>query len=178
MHVVRAVAIGIFGRKESVHLVVHGLYSIVRRPERLPGIHVDDQLEKRHLRDVELLPFGLVGEQGDALGMVDQVVDAVRREVGQDRNDHGLIGVDGQVGHAPAGTVLRADSDLVAFLEAELLEDEMELLDLRGHLGVVERLAADVVEGRLVPEFPGCILQSLQVVRVLIHYRFRFFVLQ
>ena len=157
------------GFEQPVHFSVSLRHGSIGSPEGLPGIHVDDQFQERHLRDVEFLPLGLVGEQGDALGVVDQIVDAVGSEIGQDRHDDGFVGVDGQISHAPAGTVLCAYGYLIPFPESKGFENQVELFNLSGHLGVVESLASDVVEGGLVPEFPGGSLQPLKVVRIVAH---------
>ncbi len=167
--VIRAVAVGPFGGEERVHLVVGGGDLVVRGVEQLPVVDIDDKPDSRHLGGVELLELVLVGKEGDALGVIHQEGGAVGREVGQQRHDHGLVGVDGEVGHTPGGAVAGPQGDLLALLDAQLLEDQVELLDLRGHLAVGEGLAADGVEGGLVPILLRRLLQALQVVRIFLH---------
>ena len=150
--------------------MVHGFADgLVAAGQQLPCIHVEDGLEGRHLIEIHQFPLFRVGEQGDAVGMVHQAGHAVRLEVGQDRDDDGLIGIDGKVGEAPAGAVAGAEADLVALLEPGLFEDDMETGDVGRHLGIGEGFAADGVEGRLVPVLARRVLQALEIVRIIAH---------
>ena len=50
---------------------------------------------------------------------------------------------------------------MLAFLQANLIEKEMELRDEGSHLGIIEGLTIDGVESGLVPEFPGSLLEKI-----------------
>ena len=101
--------------------------------------------------------------------MVRQIGRAFRREIGQDRDDDGLIGVDGQVSHAPARTVTGTEGDLFTFLNTGFTEKDVEAEDIAGHVGIGERLTADVVQGRLVPELPCGSLKPLKIMWIGFH---------
>ena len=168
-HIVRAVAGRPLGRERGVDPGV-GLRDLVGSGvEQLPGVDVDDELDSRHLVDVQLLELILVGEEGDALGVIHQEGGPVGGEVGQQRHDHGFVGVHGEVGHTPGGAVAGPEGDLLTLLDAEFLEEKMEFLNLGGHLAISEGLTADAVEGGLVPVLARCILQTLQIVRIISH---------
>ena len=51
--------------------------------------------------------------------MIDQMGYAAGMEIGENWDDHGLIGVDGQEGYRPARHILRAEGDLVALPDSE-----------------------------------------------------------
>ena len=105
--------------------------------------------------------------------MVDKECGIVRGEVCKQGHYHGFIGIHSHVAHAPAGAVAGPEGDLVAFLEAELFEYEVEFFNLCGHLAVGEGIAAYGVEGGLVPELAGCVLQSFQVMGEIRHMRIK-----
>ena len=142
---------------------------LVTAQEDIPVVHVEDHLEGGHLLGIHLLPARGVGEEGDGVGVVHQAHHALGREVREDRDDDGLVCVDGQVGESPAGAVVGAEGDLVPFLEAGFFEDDVETGDGGGHLGVGQAVPANGVEGGLVPVLPGRCLKSFQIVRISAH---------
>ena len=139
--------------------------------QQLPGIHVDRGLESGHLRHIQFRPLVCIREKDHAFGMVGQVGDAVRCEIGQDRNDDRLIGIHGQVDDTPAGAVAGTQGDLLSLFDTSLPEKEVEPFDLPGHVGVGEGFTTDIVQGRFVPVFPGCSLQAFQIMRIVFHDR-------
>ena len=167
--VVGAVAVGPLGGEQAVHLGVGGFDLRGGGPQELPAVDVYDELERAHLGDVHLGELVFVGEEGDALGVVDEEGGVLGGEVREERDDDGFVGIDGEVTHAPAGAVAGPEGDLFTLLDAQFLENDVEFLDLGGHLAVSEGLAADAVEGRFVPIFSRRILQALQVVRIFFH---------
>ena len=90
--------------------------------------------------------------------MVYQSLNAVRGEVCKKRNYHGFVGVDGQIGHSPSCAVFRPESNVVAFLESRLLEEQMKLFDKGGHMTISERLSIQGVQSRFIPIIPRGIL--------------------
>ena len=84
---------------------------------------------------------GVLGEDGDAGGVVDAVGDGVG---GESAEDDGVDGADaraGEQGNGQLGRHAHVDGDAVALLDAERLEDVGELLHFDVQLGVGE--AAD-----------------------------------
>ena len=74
---------------------------------------------------------GVLGEDGDAGGVVDAVGDGVR---GESAEDDGMDGADAGAGEQRDGELGRhahVDGDAVAAFDAETLEDVGEALDLR-----------------------------------------------
>ena len=167
--VVGAVAIGPLGGEQAVHLGEGGFDFRGGGPQELPAVDVHDELERAHLGDVHLGELVFVGEEGDALGVVDEEGGVLCGEVREERDDDGLVGIDGEVAHAPAGAVAGPEGDLVPLLQAELLEHEVEFLNLGGHLAIGKGFAADAVEGCFVPILSRRILQALQVMRIFFH---------
>ena len=85
-------------------------------------LDIDDASDQRHLLYVQLGPDVTVDEKRDALGVVHQMVDAVRMEIAEDRDRHGTISVDGEEGHRPTGGILGADGDFIPLSDARLFE--------------------------------------------------------
>ena len=83
--------------------------------------------------------------------MVDQTVDAVRMEVGEDGYYDGFVGVHGKEGDRPAGDILRAEGYLVPLLDSEGGEYEVELDYFGGEVRVGEHFAVIIAERRPVP---------------------------
>ena len=155
-----------FFREQFFHRVVGRGDFLALRVEELPAVDIDDELQRGHLVDVHLGEFVLVGEEGDALRMVDQEGGAFWGEVGQQGHDDGFVGIDGEVGHAPARAVAGPQRNLLTFLQADVFESEMQFLDLSGHLAIGERFSAEAVECGFVPELFGSVLQPFQVMRI------------
>ena len=151
--VVGAVAIGPLGGEQAVRLGEGGFDFRGGGPQELPAVDVHDELERAHLGDVHLGELVFVGEEGDALGVVDEEGGVLGGEVREERDDDGFVGNDGEVTHAPAGAVAGPEGDLLTLLDADFVEEEVELLDLGGHLAIGEGLAADGVQRGFVPVF-------------------------
>ena len=90
--------------------------------------------------------------------------------LGQQRDNYCLVSVDRQIGHAPAGSVSGVEGYLLTFLESEFFEYQVEFFDLSGHLAIGEGVAPDAVECCFVPILSGCILKTLQIMRIICHY--------
>ena len=162
-------AFGPLGVEELVHGVIDFLDLGGGGIEGLPGVHVDDETDCWHVGDVHVLPLVLVGEKDHALGVVCEESCAFGGEVCQDRDYDGLVSVDGEVAHTPAGAVAGAEGDFLSLLDAEFVEYEVEFFDLSGHLAVSVGLASDAVEGGLLPVFAGSVLKTLQIMRIFFH---------
>ena len=119
--------------RNGCECLADGLFSGI---EKRKVINTDYGAQERHLGNVELRPYIIVSEQDDALGVVDEVVHAVRCEIGENRHDHRLIGVDRKEGHGHSGSIFRADCDSFPFLDATGFEEYVESFYLFGELPV------------------------------------------
>jgi len=79
----------------------------------------------------------------------------------QDGNGHGPVGEGGEETHPPVGLVAGTDGDLVAPLQAALLEGDVQLGDAAGYIPVGQRDTLVVGQGWLVPVFPETVLDDL-----------------
>ncbi len=96
----------------------------------------------------------VLGEDGDAAGVVDAVGDGVG---GESAEDDGVDGADARAGEQSDGELGRhahVDGDAIAFLDAESLEGVGELLHFGVELGVGE--AADLA-GLALPDDGGLV---------------------
>ena len=85
--------------------------------ERIVG-DVDDALQSRHLRGVDLRGRHVADEEELGVAVVDDVVDLVGRELVEDGHGHRAIGEDGEEGGSPGRGVASAEGYLVAPLHA------------------------------------------------------------
>ena len=120
--------------EEIVDVVPERLDLRLAAIEYLQVVHIHNNLDLRHLSDVKLSPFVCVGQQCHAVRMVHEALHAFRSEIRQYRHDDGLVGVHGQIGHAPAGAVAGPKGDVLPLLKTGLVEEDVELLDRSGHL--------------------------------------------
>ncbi len=155
--------------------MIYGVLNLgIAAEQDIPVIHIKGHLESRHLFRVHLGPTGCVGEQGDAVGMIDQAHHTLGGEIGKNGDDNGFIGVHGQIGKPPFGAVIGAEGNFISLLEAGFLKHDVETGDVRGHLGIGEGIAADGIEGGLVPVFARSLLQALQIVRIILYHTYMF----
>ena len=156
--VVGTEAVGVFLGEVFIQMIVGRLDLVVFAEQELPGIDGEDGADIGHLGDVHLLESVAVGKQGDAVAVVHKPHYALDGEVRENGDDHGLIGIDRQIGEAPAGAVAGAEGYLFAFADTGLLEDDVEPFDRSRHLGIGEGLPANGIQRGLIPIFPGRIL--------------------
>ena len=84
--------------------------------------------------------------------MLDDMMDVLGTEILQDGDDDRAVGDGGDIGDGPTGAVLPDEGDTVVLLDAALLKQQMQLLDLLGHLTVGEReFCLIICEGFQVP---------------------------
>ena len=124
----------------------------------------DGRADARELREVEPRGDLRVGEEDAALGVVDEVLDALGGEVGEDRDGDRAGGDDAEVGLGPGGAVVRAERDLVAAADAGLAQGEAGPLDGGGELAAGEAAAVEVGEGGCVPVFADDLRKHFEVV--------------
>ena len=142
--------------------------------QELEGIDLDDRRQAGHLLLGEAFPDDLVHEQDAGLGMVHEIVDIAGLEFVQDGNGDGPVGEGGEETHAPVGLVPGTDGDLVAPVEAALLEGDVQLGDPAGDVPVGQRHTLVVGQGGTVPVGPEAFLEDLVDGFEFHYYRYRF----
>ena len=124
---------------------------LVIRVDKREIVDVDDTFELRHLGEVQLRADVGVGEQQDAVRVIDKVVDIVRVEICEDRDDYGFVGVDCEERNGPTVGVSCAERNLVALLDSGLLEENVEFFKNFRDVRILERLSTILAESRLSP---------------------------
>ena len=92
--------------------------------------------------------------------MIDQIMYIAGFEFVQDGNGYGAVGDGGQEAHAPVSLVAGANSHLIPFLKAALLEGDVQLGNPPGHIPVGQRHALIIGEGRPVPVLDEAFLKD------------------
>ena len=93
--------------------------------------------------------------------MVHEIVDVTGLELVQDGHRNGSVGEGGEEAYAPVRLIARAESDFVAFLQAALLEADMEHRNPLSHLTVCKGTALIVRQGGAVPMLFEAFLEEL-----------------
>ena len=104
-----------------------------------------------HLLGVEVLPDGVVGQHEARVAVVDEVMDAVGLEVGQDGHGHTAVGDYGNHGHCPLRRVAATDGDALAGLQAGMFVEQVQLGYFACQVAVLKSDAAEVGERRALP---------------------------
>ena len=94
---------------------------------------------------VESVGILLSADHEHGLGVVVDVLYLLDVELGEDGHDDGAVGECGMEGDGPVGVVLVAQGNLVARLDAQLLEEPVEPRDHLRHVAIGECLARSVV---------------------------------
>ena len=168
-NILRAEAGRIFLLEQGVQVVYGFLDFWVTAEKHFPVVDVEDHLDGGHLLRVHLGPAGGVGEKGYAVTVIDKTHHAFRGEIGKNGDNDGLVSIYCEVCEAPLGTVVGAEGYLVSLLEAGFFKNDVETGNSRSHLSIGERITADGIEGRLVPELAGSVLKALKVMRIISH---------
>ena len=101
--------------------------------------------------------------------MFEQIGNAVRSEVEEDRDYNCFVSYYAHVGHSPMGTVGGTDGDVFFLLYPCFFKKAMEFFYLNCHLAKSVTVTSDVVQCRFVPVFTSCILKSCQIVWIFFH---------
>ena len=105
----------------------------------------EDRLNLANLVLLDVVPVVVAQEEQAALRVVDDVDDVGRGEVLEDGDDDRAVGDGSDIGDAPPRVVASYQGDFVAALDACLLEEQVELGNLLGHLVVGKLLFLEVV---------------------------------
>ena len=136
---------------------------VVLTPEGHEVAKADDVADVGHLADVQLLVSLRVGEEDHAVGMIGKALDCLGEEVGEERDDHGLVRRDREERNSPVGGVLAAECYLVTFLDTGSLESEVDALDLSGEFTEGVLLPVVVAYCKFLPPFGHGLLQFAEV---------------
>ena len=132
-------------------LVNHGQRTLYDRQRTIVG----EGKDRAHLTElvlVKVIPIIVAGKQQLRIRVLDDVVDVFGAEVLENRHDDRAVCDGGDIGDSPAGAVLADEGDAVVFLDAALLEQQVQFLDLLGHLAVCKREFCLIIgEGLQVP---------------------------
>ena len=145
--------------------------------ERIVG-DVDDALQSRHLRGVDLRGRHVADEEELGVAVVDDVVDLVGRELVEDGHGHRAIGEDGEEGGSPGRGVASAEGYLVAPLHARGLKHDVQFLYLARHIVILQRLAFVVGKRVEIPVVDDTLLDEGVKTRNLFHLSLLVIVMQ
>ena len=145
--------------------------------ERIVG-DVDDALQSRHLRGVDLRGRHVADEEELGVAVVDDVVDLVGRELVEDGHGHRAIGEDGEEGSSPGRGVASAEGYLVASLHARGLKHDVQFLYLARHIVILQRLAFVVGKRVEIPVVDDTLLDEGVKTRNLFHLSLLVIVMQ
>ena len=101
----------------------------------MPVVQADRRTDLRYLVQVDTFPVDIADKQQLTLGMVDDMDRIVRTEILQDRHDDSTVGDCSQIHSHPVAVVLAHHGNLVVFLDAAFLKEDMQLLDIDGPCG-------------------------------------------
>ncbi len=99
------VSVRIFLGKGGIQVLVRLGEGRIVAIEQIPGIHIHRHAQPGHFGHIQFGPFIGVGKKHYAFGMIHQIADTFRRKIGQNRDNHGLVGIHSHIGHSPAGAV-------------------------------------------------------------------------
>ena len=111
----------------------------------------DDAFKVRHLLLVEVRPYPVAGKEHLRLGMVHYIMNLVWLEFVEDWHCYGSVCDSRQECDSPVRRVSAADCDLVALLDASVLEYYMELGDSSRHIVILECGALVIGQSVSVP---------------------------
>ena len=89
-----------------------------------------------HIVQVKRFPDIVGREEQFGLGVVDNMGDIAGLEVLQNRYDYSTVSNDSHVGHRPMGTIAANEGDSVVFLNAALLEQNVQVRHLSRYIAV------------------------------------------
>ncbi len=151
---------GILDAKQFVEVFTGiGEFVGTRHHQRVVG-DVDDTLQSRHLRGVDLCSHDIAHEEQFGIAVVHDVVNLVGHELMQDGHSHGTIGEGGEESHRPVGTVASAKSDLVALCHTRVLEHDVEFLYLSCHIVILQGRSLVVCQCIHVPMVDDALLNQ------------------
>ena len=150
-YVLSAEILGVFASEHLVE-VFAGVGELVgaREAERVVG-YVDDAFQSWHPHGIDLCGHDISHEEELRLAVVDDVMDLFGCELVEHWHGDGSIGESGEECHCPVCAVASAEGDLVASLNASVLEEDVEFLYLSRHVVVLQGDALIVGEGVAVP---------------------------
>ena len=92
--IVLAEALRVFLFEGLVQILVEALQFGIAAEEEAEVVGVEGCLDLRHKFRLELVPDFAVGEEDEAVGVVNELVHGIRVEIGQNRDDYGAVSCD------------------------------------------------------------------------------------
>ena len=160
-NIVGGESVGVQGGECLRQVVTHVLKVLRTRIKVLEGIHLDDDVQSRHLGLGQAFPKDFVHEENLGFGVVHEIMDIAWLEFVQDGYGNRAVCQCGEEAYSPVGLVARADGDFVALLEAAFLESYMQVLDTLGNCLVSQGYTMVVGERRALPILLETLLEEL-----------------
>ena len=110
-----------------------------------------DTFQCWHLLRVYLLGDIITYKEGFSTRVVDDIMNLFGVEFVKNRYYHGSVGQGCQEGHGPVGRVTSADGNLVTFLNATVLKDDVKFFYFTGYVVKLQRLSLKISQGISVP---------------------------
>ena len=118
--------------------------------QRVIGI-VDDAFEGGHSHGIDDCGYMVAYEEQTGLGVIDDIMDLFGIELMQDGYGNGTVGERGQECNSPLRGVAATKGNFVATLDAAVLEENMDFLDLTGYIMELQGLSLVVCERITIP---------------------------
>ena len=97
-----------------------------------------DTFQVRHIFGLEFRPYHVAHKQYFGLRMVHDVMHLFSFELMEDGHSHGTVAQHRHEGGSPVGTVASAEGNFVAGLYAGIFKKDVELLNLAGHVFILQ----------------------------------------
>jgi len=129
-----AEVLGVFLTEHFVEMFAGIVQLFAAGDKNVEVCHHHDALQQRHSTFVEVFPNLVAYEKQFGFGMVHDVVYIVCLELVKDGDDYRTVGQCCEERYAPVGTVAATDGNLIAFLDAACLENDMQLFYFAGYV--------------------------------------------
>ena len=131
-------AVGELFAKEPVEVLACKSELVIAADEQAVIGERDDAQQVRHLVSIQIGPNLVAHEEKLRLRVVNDVVNLGGMELVEDGDGDSSVGEDAEEGSSPSAEVASAQGYLVAWLDACLFEEDVELLDDAGYVLVLK----------------------------------------
>ena len=128
----------IFFTEKTVQVVACRSEFFIPREQQRIIVYKDSPFKKTHRLLIKVFPCGIVYKKQTCFAMVDQMVYRISLEIVKNRNRHRTVSQRRQSGNCPLCGIASANSDFVATPQAAVLEKQMKLRYLAGHVAELE----------------------------------------
>ena len=122
---------------------------------------VDDSLQMGHLHGVNLRGHMVAHEEQLGIGVIDDVVNLVAKELMKDGNSHSTVGQGGEESYGPLAGVASAQCNLVTFHHTAVLEQDVQLFNLTCYVVVLQGSTLIVSQCIKIPVVDDALLYQL-----------------